>query len=113
MTSETYERLRERFRQVFDAKWDRSELDNFDELRERFAFHMADAAAQLQNLAKAIDRTPPCDTKCLKDHTEMFFIDSVPHLMAAAQIYDEIPQIFDEQAGVHDWGGFVDQETAH
>lgn len=30
--------------------------------------------------------------------------------MAAAQIYDEIPQIFEEQKGVHDWDSFVDDE---
>ncbi len=53
MTNETYERLRDRFRAVFDAKWDRMELDNFDDLREKFAFHMADIATNLQRLAAA------------------------------------------------------------
>lgn len=36
----------------------------------------------------------------------------VTHFMAAAQIYDEIPQLFEEQKGVHDWNSFVDDEVA-
>lgn len=35
-----------------------------------------------------------CDTKCLSERTELFFYDCMPHLMGAAQIYDEIPQLF-------------------
>ncbi len=31
--------------------------------------------------------------------------------MAAAQIYGEIPQIFEEQEGVHDWESFTDNEV--
>lgn len=109
MTNETYEKLRNRFRAVFDAKWDPTELDNYDDLREKFAFHMADIASNLQRLASAYD-SPDCDTKCLANQTELFFVHCVPHLMAAGQIYDEIPQLFEEQKGVHDWDSFVDEE---
>lgn len=109
MTNETYEKLRDRFRAVFDAKWDRSELDNYDDLREKFAFHMTDIATILQRLADAYASTD-CDTECLASQTELFFVHCVPHLMAAGQIYDEIPQIFEEQKGVHDWDSFVDEE---
>lgn len=35
MTNEFYEKLSERFREVFEAKWDPSELENFEELREK------------------------------------------------------------------------------
>jgi hypothetical protein len=112
MTNEFYEQLRDRFREVFEAKWDRSELANFEELREKFAFHMAEIATNLQRLAKAYESPTSCDTNCLSARTELFFVDCVPHLMAAAQIYDEIPQIFEEQKGVHDWNSFVDDEVA-
>ena len=112
MTIEQYEELRNRFRKVFEAKWDRSELSNYDELREKFAFHMAEAAGNLGALAQAYANPASCDTKCLRERAEMFFYDCVPHLMAAAQIYDEIPQLFEEQKGVHDWSGFVDDEVA-
>jgi hypothetical protein len=42
----------------------------------------------------------------------MFFNDCLPHLMAAAQIYDEIPQVFEEQKGVHDWKSFRESQMA-
>ena len=112
MTNELYEQLRQRFREVFEAKWDKSELADFEELREKFAFHMVDAAVNLKGLAHAYDNVSSCDTKCLAERTELFFVDCVPHLMAAAQIYDEIPQIFEEQKGVHDWSSFVDDEKS-
>jgi hypothetical protein len=112
MTNESYEQLRDRFREVFEAKWDRSELVNFEELREKFAYHMADIATNLQRLAEAYESPQTCDTKCLSERTELFFVDCVPHLMAAAQIYDEIPQIFEEQKGVHGWDSFVDDQEA-
>ena len=112
MTSSDYEQLRDRFREVFAAKWQRSELENFDQLQEKFAFHMADAAANLQKLAQAYDGANNCDTECLAQRTELFFLDCVPHFMAAAQIYDEIPQVFEEQKGVHDWSSFVDDQVS-
>jgi len=113
MTNEMYEILRDRFRKVFEAKWDRSELANYDDLKEKFAFHMADVASNLTALANAYQSPNSCDTKCLSERAELFFNDCVPHLMAAAQIYDEIPQIFEEQKGVHDWVNFVDDEVAN
>jgi len=111
MTNEFYEKLRERFREVFEAKWDPSELENFEALREKFSFHMADIATNLQRLGNAYESLDNCDTKCLSEQTELFFVDCFPHLMAAAQIYDEIPQLYEEQKGVHDWDSFVDDEV--
>jgi hypothetical protein len=111
MTPEKYESLRDRFRQVFDAKWSPDELDNFDDLREKFALHMAEIATNLTRLAQAYE-SDACDTSCLANQAELFFSDCVPHLMAAGQIYDEVPMTFPEQAGVHDWEGFVDEEVA-
>lgn len=112
MTTQQYDELRDRFRKVFEAKWDRSELANYDELREKFAFHMADVAQNLGALAQAYSSPSACDIECLSERTELFFYDCVPHLMAAAQIYDEIPQLFEEQKGVHNWSSFVDDEVA-
>lgn len=112
MTNEQYEELRERFRRVFAAKWDRSELEDYDNLREKFAFHMADVARNLSALAEAYGSAAKCDIQCLSERTELFFYDCMPHLTAAAQIYDEIPKLFEEQKGVHDWSSFVDDEAA-
>ena len=111
MDTNKYELLRDRFRKVFEAKWDREELDNFDELREKFAFHMADIAEQLASFAQVFGDAGECDVSCVNERTELFFNHCVPHLMAAAQVYDEIPQIFEEQKGVHDWNSFTDNEV--
>ena len=73
---------------------------------------MADVATNLTALAEVYHDGEPCDVACLVERTELFFYDCVPHLMAAAQIYDEIPQIFDEQKGVHDWQSFKDNDVA-
>jgi len=72
---------------------------------------MADVAANLGALAEAYANPGACNTKCLSDRTGLFFYDCLPHLMTAAQIYDEIPQVFEEQKGVHDWEGFVDDAS--
>ena len=111
MNSQEYEDLRERFRRIFQAKWDPSELMRQDELKEKFAFHMADAAANLVAFARLLDGSSECDLKRLLEQTEMLFYDCMPHLVAAAQIYDDIPHIFPEQDGVHDWNSFVDDES--
>lgn len=107
MTSEMHSNLRDLFRKVFEARWDRSDLANYDELREKFALHMAETADTLTGLAKVYEAPGSCDTACVTDHVTLFFVDSLPHLMAAAQIYDEIPQTFEEQNGVHNWQDVV------
>ncbi len=112
MNSKTYEIMRDQFRRVFEAKWERAELANYDELREKFAFHMADVAGNFIALSEFYTSPTSCDAKCLSERTEMFFNDCLPHLMAAAQIYDEIPQLFEEQNGVHDWESFREDEVA-
>lgn len=112
MTNELYDNLRNQFRKVFEAKWDRTELRNYDDLREKFAFHMADVAVNLGRLAQVYGNPSACSPECFSERTEMFFYHSMPHLVAAAEIYDEIPQVFEEQGGVHDWDSFVDDEVA-
>jgi hypothetical protein len=112
MKPDDYETLLNRFRNVFEGKWNRADLENFDELREKFAFHMADVATNFLAIASVYEQPNAIDAKSLSDRTELFFNDCVPHLMAAAQIYDEIPMVFAEQQGVHDWASFVDEGEA-
>jgi hypothetical protein len=108
MTPETYHLLRDRFRGVFEAKWSRDELPDYDDLREKFALHMADAMRNLTVVADRLANPVDCDAACLTERIELLFNECVPHLMAAAQIYDEIPLLFAEQRGVHAWDTFVD-----
>jgi hypothetical protein len=98
-----YELLRSRFRQVFEARWERSELENYDELCEKFVFHMTDIYINVGDLAKCYEKPMDCTLECFTDQVELFFNHAVPHLMAAANIFGDIPQIFEEQNGVHDW----------
>lgn len=112
MDTKQYEKLRDLFRRVFETKWDPAELDDFEELREKFAFHMADVAENFTVMAQVYHTTEECEVSCAQERIELFFNHCVPHLMAAAQIYDEIPQIFEEQRGVHDWKNFTDNEVA-
>src|SRR5437868_2187079 len=99
-----------RFRAVFDARWSPDELPNHAELRERFAFHMADAAGNLLDLADFYRNPDSCDLQELTDRCVMFFVDCVPHYMAAAPILYELAITFPEQHGVHDWSGLVEHE---
>jgi hypothetical protein len=104
MNGDEYRQLLNRFGALFDAWWDRTELAAFDDLREKFAFHMADVAKDLCDLSDAYRQGADIDS--LRKRTEMFFYHCMPHLMAAANIYDYIPKIFDEQQGVHKWDEF-------
>src|SRR5437868_6292470 len=110
MKPEHYQLLWARFRAVFDARWSPDELPHHAGWRERFAFHMAAAAGTLLDLADFYRNPDSCDLQELTDHCVIFFVDCVPHYMAAAQILDEIPKTFPEQDGVHDWSGLVENE---
>lgn len=87
--------------QVFDEKWSRSELENFDELREKFVFHMTDAIDDVLQLADIYRADSPLETQPAAENIYGFFLHALPHLLAAGQIYDYVPQTFDEQKGVH------------
>lgn len=108
-----YERLLDQFRKVFESRWDQSELENYSELREKFAFHMADISVNMTGLAESYQKPGSCSVECLAEQVTFFFYHAVPHLMAAANIFDHIPQTFDEQAGVHDWSGVVEDDEAN
>jgi hypothetical protein len=114
MTRENYEKLSQQFRRLFESRWDATDLSDYDELRRKFVFHMTEVEYNLRRLSEVYEKPDDCDLACLQDRVELFFLDCVPHLMAAANIYDDIPQIFEEQKGVHDWASFKDDEpTAH
>ena len=105
----TFEEMQNLFRRMFESHWRPNDLEEFDELREKFAFHMAEACDTLSAVAKiyASDSSPAVEQ--VTDDVELFFNDALPHLMAAANIFGDIPQIFEEQNGVHDWKSFVDE----
>ena len=96
-----YRELRELFGRVFDEQWSRDELVNFDELRDKFQFHMTDAMTDIAKLADLYRTGEPSETEEAGRLVYGFFLHAVPHLIAAGQIYDCVPQTFEEQKGVH------------
>lgn len=96
-----YSELRELFGKVFDAQWSREDLDNFDELRDKFVFHMTDAIDDVVSLAELYRTCQSCDEDKAGKLVYAFFLHAVPHLTAAGQIYDCVPETFEEQKGVH------------
>lgn len=106
-----FNQLRDLFRQVFESQWQPDELEEFEELRERFAFHMSDVYRNLIDLAKIYETDSVPGVAQVTDEVELFFNHALPHLIAAANIFGDIPQIFEEQNGVHDWKSFVDDDA--
>ena len=106
----TFEEMQNLFRRMFESHWRPNDLEEFDELREKFAFHMAEACDTLSAVAKIYASDSPPAVEQVTDDVELFFNDALPHLMAAANIFGDIPRVFEEQNGVHDWNSFVDQD---
>jgi len=96
-----YGELRELFGKVFDAQWSRKDLDNYDELRDKFVFHMTDAIDDVIKLADLYRTCQSCDAEKAGQTVYDFFLHAVPHLTAAGQIYDYIPETFEEQRKIH------------
>lgn len=95
--------LRPFFAQLYEAKWGDEELPDFADFQDRFVFHMADAADeihQLNDLLNVNSEHAP-EMERFADLLGRFFLHAVPHLVAAGQLYDYIPEIFPEQKGVH------------
>lgn len=104
--------LRNLFRQVFEAEWNREELEDFDELREKFAFHMASVCGSLPRLAEIYASDVAPDVAKATNDVDFFINDAMPHLIAASHIFGHISQVFDEQNGVHDWTSIIDDDVA-
>ena len=103
-----FHEMNDLFRRVFASHWQPEELEKFDELQQKFVFHMVEAYGTLMRLAKIYESDSAQNLAQVTDDVELFFNDAVPHLMSAANIFGDIPQIFEEQNGVHDWKSFVD-----
>ena len=93
--------LRDRIKQVFRDKWEGEDLPQYDELLDRFVFHMIDAADDLRGLADSLHGSRATDTNDLERRLHRFFLHALPHLVSAGQLYDYVPEIFPEQRGVH------------
>jgi hypothetical protein len=98
----TSNELRERFRQMFHEKWAEENLPQYDELLEKFVFHMMDAADEIHGVADILQGSDAVDAEDFRKRLHRFFLHAVPHLVSAGQLYDYVPNIFPEQHGVHE-----------
>ena len=70
------------------------DLPQYDELLDRFVFHMIDAADDLRGLADSTARLRTAtDTNDLERRLHRFFLHALPHLVSAGQLYDYVPEI--------------------
>jgi hypothetical protein len=103
--SATSNDLRQRFTQVFQEKWADENHPQYTELLDKFVFHMIDAAAEIRSIADLLENPNASATAGFGKLLHRFFLHAVPHLVAAGQLYDYIPELFAEQRGVHGLSG--------
>lgn len=99
--SDEHDALRQLFGEVFRLKWEDEELPQYEDLLEKFTFHMLDASSEVCQLAEQLNANESLAPSDFAKQLHRFFLHVVPHLVAAGQIYDYVPRLFDEQDGVH------------
>jgi hypothetical protein len=62
---------------------------------------MADAALEICRLASLLQAPEAIEPVAFREFLRLFFEHAVPHLVAAGQLYADVPEIFAEQRGVH------------
>lgn len=100
MVSST-EQLGRVFRETFARKWENEDAPEYCTWLSKFVFHMSDATEEICRFAKAVQDPGRIEPEEFAKLLHRFFLDAVPHLMAAGELYDYIPQTFPEQRGVH------------
>lgn len=93
--------LRLRLAKVFEAKWAGDDLPKQAELQERFVFHITDIVDDVRRLNDMLASGEEPGTVEFEKVLYGFFLHAVPHLVAAGQLYDLVPETFPEQKGVH------------
>src|SRR5262245_28644589 len=97
--------LNEKLAEVYAAKWKGENHPAYSDMLEKFLFHMSDAAHDVGQLAHLLESPEAADGATFGQLLHQFFLHALPHLVAAGQLYDYVPDIFPEQRGVH---GFPD-----
>jgi hypothetical protein len=87
--------------QMYAAQWEDENLPDFDGLQEKFVFHVADAAEDVRRLGELLNSAAEPNAEDFTNVLGRFFLHAVPHLVAAGQLFDYVPEIFPEQKGVH------------
>lgn len=102
--------LRKKLTEVYAAKWEEEHHPQYSDMLEKFLFHMSDATHDIQQLAQLLQSPAGCDYATFGKLLHQFFLHALPHLVAAGQLYDFVPDIFPEQHGVHDIPNIAEEE---
>jgi hypothetical protein len=94
-------RLEEKLSQVYASEWESENHPQYPELLPKFVFHMTDAAPEIRRLASLLQEPETIEIGEFRELLRLFFEHAVPHLVAAGQLYSDVPEIFPEQRGVH------------
>ena len=70
------------------------EESNFEKDKEAFLFHMTDWQSNLSDLGELFSRPKDFDRDRAKQILQDLFYHALPHLNAAAEIYDDAPHIY-------------------
>ena len=93
--------LNEKLAEIYAAKWKAENHPQYSEMLDKFVFHMSDAVHDIQQLAQVLQNAGVTDCGTMGKVLHQFFLHALPHLVAAGQLYDYVPDIFPEQRGVH------------
>ncbi len=93
--------LNEILGEVFAAKWKAENHPRYADMLDKFLFHMSDASHDVRQIADLLQHPDTADSATFGKWLHRFFLHALPHLVAAGQLYDFVPEIFPEQRGVH------------
>jgi len=88
--------------QVFDQACDIDDARIRAEQRDAFIFHMTDWRDDLQRLARLYEEPVNVDDQQAKDTISAVLYHALGHLIAAARLYDYVPDPFGETATAAD-----------
>ena len=78
------------FKEMADTK----DKCNYDDDRDSFVFHMTDCINDLKAICNLYNNPSQITTNESKEYLRALFFHALPHLLAAAEIYDDAPEIY-------------------
>lgn len=67
---------------------------NYEDDKSGFLFHMGDMADDIVDLAALYQNSAEIDFSTAEVTLQSFFFHAIPHIIAAAEIYDEYPEMW-------------------
>jgi hypothetical protein len=68
--------------------------NNFEKDRDSFVFHMTDWVEDLKSLHRLYSMPSEVSAEESKEALQALLFHTLPHLLAAAEIYDDAPEIY-------------------